>query len=116
MNKARMTSTRNVPADWRFCNASRMSSTQSRSTPKPLVSTVAVAVAVIGAGRKPRRRLADLMIASIAIAEDLPLYTTNPKDFAGLDSSLTIVPVNRRRTSGEDVTESGARQRPAGQP
>jgi len=54
-----------------------------------------VAAAVIGAGRKPRRRLADLMIASIAIAEDLPLFTTNPKDFAGLDSLLTIVPVNR---------------------
>ncbi len=35
------------------------------------------------------------MIASIAIAEDLPLFTTNPKDFAGLDSLLTIVPVNR---------------------
>jgi hypothetical protein len=54
-----------------------------------------VTAAVIGAGRKPRRRLADLMIASIAIAEELPLFTTNPKDFAGLDTLLTIVPVNR---------------------
>jgi hypothetical protein len=54
-----------------------------------------VAAAVITSGRKPRRRLADLMIASIAIAEGLPLFTTNPKDFAGLDSLLTIVPVNR---------------------
>jgi predicted nucleic acid-binding protein len=54
-----------------------------------------VAAAVIGAGRKPRRRLADLMIASIAIAEGLPLFTTNPKDFVGLGTLLTIVPVNR---------------------
>jgi predicted nucleic acid-binding protein len=54
-----------------------------------------VAAAVVGAGRKPRRRLADLMIASTAIAEGLPLFTTNPKDFTGLDALLTIVPVNR---------------------
>ena len=54
-----------------------------------------VAAAVIGAGRKPRGRLADLMIASIAIAEELPLFTTYPKDFAGLEALLTIVPVNR---------------------
>lgn len=54
-----------------------------------------VAAAVVGAGRKPRRRLADLMIASTAIAEELPLFTTNPKDFVGLDALLAIVPVNR---------------------
>jgi len=35
------------------------------------------------------------MIASTAIAEELPLYTMNPKDFMGLDGLLTIVPVNR---------------------
>ncbi|WP_027945004.1 type II toxin-antitoxin system VapC family toxin [Amycolatopsis taiwanensis] len=54
-----------------------------------------VSAAVVGVGRKPRRRIADLMIASIAIAERLPLFTTNPKDFDGLDDLLTIVPVNR---------------------
>jgi predicted nucleic acid-binding protein len=53
-----------------------------------------VAATVIGAGRKPRGRLADLLIASIAIAEGLPLFTTNPTDFAGLDTLLTIVPVD----------------------
>jgi beta-glucosidase len=51
--------------------------------------------AVIAAGRTPRRGIADLMIAAIAIAEDLPLYTTNPDDFTGLEHLLTIVPVTR---------------------
>ncbi|MZE80750.1 type II toxin-antitoxin system VapC family toxin [Streptomyces xinghaiensis] len=54
-----------------------------------------VCAAVIGAGRKPRRRVADLMIASIAVAEDLPLFTTNPDDFKGLGDLLTVVPVTR---------------------
>jgi predicted nucleic acid-binding protein len=54
-----------------------------------------VTAAVIAVGRKPRRRIADLMIASIAIAEDLPLYTTNPHDFTGLEHLLIIVPVTR---------------------
>jgi hypothetical protein len=54
-----------------------------------------VTAAVITAGRKPRRRVADLMIASIAIAEGLPLFTTNPGDFNGLDHLLTVVPVTR---------------------
>jgi predicted nucleic acid-binding protein len=54
-----------------------------------------VTAAIVAAGRKPRRRIADLMIASIAISEGLPLYTTNPDDFAGLGNLLTIVPVTR---------------------
>jgi hypothetical protein len=54
-----------------------------------------VAAAVIAAGRKPRGRVADLMIAASAIAEGLPLYTTNPADFAGLEDLITIVPVTR---------------------
>ncbi|MGW3566562.1 PIN domain-containing protein [Streptomyces sp. NPDC000941] len=56
-----------------------------------------VCAAVISAGRKPRRRVADLMIAAVAIAEDLPLFTTNPDDFKGLDGLLTVVPVTRPR-------------------
>ncbi|WP_455356753.1 PIN domain-containing protein [Streptomyces sp. SYSU K217416] len=54
-----------------------------------------VCAAVISAGRQPRRRIADLMIASIAVAEGLPLFTTNPDDFKGLDGLLTVVPVTR---------------------
>ncbi|MGP4113582.1 type II toxin-antitoxin system VapC family toxin [Streptomyces sp. 4N509B] len=56
-----------------------------------------VCAGVIGAGRKPRRRVADLMIAATAIAEELPLFTTNPNDYAGLEHLLTVVPVTRPR-------------------
>jgi predicted nucleic acid-binding protein len=54
-----------------------------------------VTAAVVAAGRKSRRRAVDLMIAATAIAANLPLYTTNPSDFAGLEYLLTVVPVTR---------------------
>jgi predicted nucleic acid-binding protein len=54
-----------------------------------------VTAAVIAAGRKPRSRAVGLMIAATAIAEGLPLYTTNPADFTGLDALIRIVPVTR---------------------
>jgi predicted nucleic acid-binding protein len=54
-----------------------------------------VTAAVIAAGRKPRGRVADLMIAATSIAEGLPLYTTNPADFTGLDALIRIVSVTR---------------------
>jgi predicted nucleic acid-binding protein len=60
-----------------------------------------VTAAVVAAGRKPRRRIADLMIAATAIAENLPLFTTNPGDFDGLDGVLTVVPVTRPRVPHE---------------
>jgi predicted nucleic acid-binding protein len=56
---------------------------------------------VVAAGRKPRRRIADLMIAATAIAEGLPLFTTNPADFDGLRGVLTIVQVTRPDTPDE---------------
>jgi predicted nucleic acid-binding protein len=52
-----------------------------------------VCAAVLAAGRKPRGRVSDLMIASVAIANRLALYTTNPVDFDGLANLLTVVPV-----------------------
>jgi predicted nucleic acid-binding protein len=54
-----------------------------------------VTAAVVAAGRKPRGRVTDLMIAATAIAEGLPLFTTNPDDFIGLDSLIRIFPVTR---------------------
>jgi predicted nucleic acid-binding protein len=52
-----------------------------------------VHTAVAAAGRQPRRRFADLLIASIAVAEGLPLLTRNPDDFAGLDQILVVLQV-----------------------
>jgi predicted nucleic acid-binding protein len=54
-----------------------------------------VTAAAIAIGRKPRRRVADLMIAATAVAAGLSLYTTNPGDFVGLDTLVRIIPVTR---------------------
>jgi predicted nucleic acid-binding protein len=54
-----------------------------------------VTAAIVAAGRKPRRRATDLMIAATAIAAGLPLFTTNPDDFQGLDEVLSVVAVTR---------------------
>lgn len=47
----------------------------------------------IAAGRDPRPRRMDLMIAAIASVQGLPLFTRNANDFKGLDGSLTVVAV-----------------------
>ena len=60
-----------------------------------------VTAAVIAAGRKPRRRAVDLMIAATAIAAELPLYTTNPDDFAGLEHLVTVIQVTRPEVANE---------------
>ncbi len=44
------------------------------------------------AGRKPTARAFDALIAATAISVGLPVYTANPRDFAGI-SELTVVPV-----------------------
>ncbi|MEI6251597.1 MAG: type II toxin-antitoxin system VapC family toxin [Mycobacteriaceae bacterium] len=49
--------------------------------------------AVLAAGRQPRRRAADLLIAATALAAGLPLYTRNADDFQGLGGILTVVAV-----------------------
>lgn len=54
-----------------------------------------VTAATVAAGRKPRRRASDLMIAATAVAAGLPLFTTNPGDFRGLEELLFLVPVTR---------------------
>lgn len=44
-----------------------------------------VAVNLRQAGRKPAARAYDALIAAVALANDLPLYTVNPADFEGID-------------------------------
>ena len=66
--------------------------------------------AVITAGRKPRRRIADLMIAATAIAEALPLYTTNPGGYAGLGKLVRVIPVTALRfLTGRNLTRVSPR-------
>jgi predicted nucleic acid-binding protein len=60
-----------------------------------------VVAAVLTIGREPRRRATDLMIAATAMAAGLPLYTTSPDDFIGLDRLLTVVSVTRPIVPGE---------------
>jgi len=52
-----------------------------------------VASALRSAGRKPAARAYDALIASIAIAQGVPLYTCNPRDFVDIpDLELRVVP------------------------
>jgi predicted nucleic acid-binding protein len=44
-------------------------------------------------GRSSRARLADLLIASTAAANGLPLYTRNPSDFDALKRILKVVSI-----------------------
>jgi len=52
-----------------------------------------VAASLRRAGRKPAARAYDAMIAAIALAHDLPVYTCNPDDFTGIDG-LKVVAVH----------------------
>ncbi|MGH2913404.1 MAG: type II toxin-antitoxin system VapC family toxin [Solirubrobacteraceae bacterium] len=52
-----------------------------------------VAASLRRVGRKPSARAYDAMIAATAVANDLPVYTCNPSDFAGIvDLQVVAVP------------------------
>ena len=52
-----------------------------------------VAAAVVDAGRRPRARSMDLLIAATAHAHSARLYTRNLDDFVGLDGLVEVVAV-----------------------
>jgi predicted nucleic acid-binding protein len=52
-----------------------------------------VVAAVIGEGRQPRGRFADLLIAASAHANGLDLYTRNGDDFRGMDHLIRVVEI-----------------------
>lgn len=95
------------PAD-RARRQDRLQGGEAAFEPTPFGSEAAraygrVRAAVAAAERQPRRRFADLLIASIAVAEGLPLLARNAEAFAGLGEILVVVPARARRgnRSGE---------------
>jgi predicted nucleic acid-binding protein len=67
-------------------------------TALPVDETVAasygqLAAAVVAAGRRPRARVMDLLIAATAHAHSARLYTRNADDLAGLEQLVEIVAV-----------------------
>jgi predicted nucleic acid-binding protein len=52
-----------------------------------------VVAATQRAGRSPRPRIADLMIAATAAAHNLPLYTSNANDFIGLNQLVEVITI-----------------------
>jgi predicted nucleic acid-binding protein len=76
----------------------RLQRTESAFDPLPFDVEAARAygriyAAVLAQGRSPRRRLADLFIAAVALANDLPLVTRNGADFAALDNLVEVIQV-----------------------
>ena len=55
-----------------------------------------ICAAVRVAGRQPRKRASDLMIAATAASNELPLYTANPEDFRGSEGLVEVVAVRGR--------------------
>ncbi len=58
-----------------------------------VVSYGRLAAAVVDAGRQPRRRDMDLLIAATAHAHGARLYTRNPGNFAGPEDLIAVVAV-----------------------
>jgi predicted nucleic acid-binding protein len=49
-----------------------------------------LAAAVVATGRKPRARMADLLIAATAVAHGATLWTRNPADLVGLSDLVRV--------------------------
>jgi predicted nucleic acid-binding protein len=55
-----------------------------------------ICAAVRAAGRQPRARASDLMIAATAASNALPLYTANAGDFQGAETFVELIAVPGR--------------------
>jgi predicted nucleic acid-binding protein len=86
-------------ADERAARQERLQRVEATFDPLPFDDAAAraygrISAAVVGAGRKARGpRALDLQIASIALANELPLYTRNPKDLRAVEHLIEIVAV-----------------------
>lgn len=88
-----------VDAAERAVRIERVQNAEALFEPLPMDTRAArrfghVVASVLAVGRNPKPRRIDLMIASIASANGLPLYTVNPKDFAGLENLVEICTVS----------------------
>ena len=86
-------------ADERARRQERLQRAEAVFDPLPFDTNAAraygrVYATIVAKGRKARGpRAVDLLIAAIACAEDLPLYTRNPEDLRGLESLIDVVEV-----------------------
>lgn len=76
----------------------RLSLLQRKFDALPIDEAVAVsygqlAAAVVEAGRQPRARVFDLLIAATAHAHSASLYTRNASDLIGVDELVEVIPV-----------------------
>lgn len=76
----------------------RLSEFQRRFSALPIDEAVAtsygqLAAAIASAGRQPRSRVMDLLIAATAHAHSARLYTRNADDLVGLEHLVEVVPV-----------------------
>lgn len=81
----------------RAARQTRLQATEAAFEPIPFDAAAArsfgrVAASLRRSGRKPQARAFDALIAATAMANGLPLYTCNPKDFVGIED-LTVVAV-----------------------
>jgi tRNA(fMet)-specific endonuclease VapC len=82
-------------AEERSGRQAHLQQAESDFDPLPFDSAAArtfgrVAAGLRRAGRKPAARAYDAMIAAIAISNDLPIHTCNPRDFTGVDELAVI--------------------------
>lgn len=83
--------------DERAARQAQLQNAEASFDPLPFDGPAARAYAGVASslrrsGRKPASRTYDAMIAAVAIANDLPLFTCNPADFSGIDG-LSVVAV-----------------------
>src|ERR1035437_877270 len=76
----------------------RLQQTEATFEPIPFDAAAArsfgqIVAAVASTGRTHRSRIADLLIAAIAHANGLELYTRNPGDFVGLEELIHVIAV-----------------------
>lgn len=82
----------------RAARQARLQEVEAAFEPLPFDAVAArtfggVAAALRRSGRKPPARAFDALIAATAIANHLPLYTCNPRDYAGIEGiELVAIP------------------------